>query len=64
MSIPDVYKRSTSALVCAALVRSPRLQSTHNIISLYIVGLAPSAHHPNVIKGNDGNNIDSFCLEL
>lgn len=59
-----MFKTPTRALAREALVRNPRLQETYNIISLYVVGLAPRAHYPSVIKGNDGNNINSFCLEV
>lgn len=59
-----MYKLPTRALLCAALVRNPRLQETYNIVPLYVVGLAPRAHYPSVIKGNDGNNINSSCLEV
>ena len=42
----------------------PDSKSTHNIIPLYIIGLAPSTHHPSVIEGNDTNRINPLCLEL
>jgi len=37
---------------------------THDIIPLDPIRLTPSAHDPSIIEGNDGNDIDTFGLDL
>ena len=39
-------------------------ESTHDVIVLNAIDLAPCIHDPAVVARNDGHNIDAFGLEL